>query len=230
MVILQAHDLVKTYQNGSTKIRALDKISFAVQEGDLTVILGKSGSGKSTLLDTIGGIEKPDSGEVMINGHSLYRQKEAERARLRNQAVGYIFQAFNLIDEFTVLENIRLPQDIRGRAYDMELEEKIFSGLEIKPRLNFYPGQLSGGERQRVAIARALLMRPQIVLADEPTGNLDSYNSRQFMEFVKKANAELRQAFVIVTHDLEWLEIAAKVYYMKDGRLEEYDENKSSFI
>lgn len=224
MEILKAQNVIKTYQTNDIIVRAVDNVSFTVDLGDLTVILGKSGSGKSTLLNVIGGIEKPDSGEVFINGKALYKLKEAERARIRSAYVGYIFQNFNLIDELTVLENIRLPLDINGISYNVPFEEKIFSTLEINTRLNFYPEQLSGGERQRVAIARALLMKPQIVLADEPTGNLDSKTGRQFIDLVEKSNKELGQTFVIVTHDHAWLEIAKKVYYVKDGHLGEHNE------
>lgn len=166
--ILETRHLVKTYKNGSTVVHALDDVSFSISQGDLAVILGKSGSGKSTLLDTIGGIEKPDQGEVLLNGISLYELRENERANIRSSCIGYIFQTFNLIEELTALENIRLPQDICGRTYEKQLEQDICTMLEIEARLHFYPDQLSGGERQRVAIARALLMKPQIVLADEP--------------------------------------------------------------
>jgi len=224
--ILETRHLVKTYKNGSTVVHALDDVSFSISQGDLAVILGKSGSGKSTLLDTIGGIEKPDQGEVLLNGISLYELRENERANIRSSCIGYIFQTFNLIEELTALENIRLPQDICGRTYEKQLEQDICSMLEIEARLYFYPDQLSGGERQRVAIARALLMKPQIVLADEPTGNLDSGTARQFMEFVRRSNAELGQTFVVVTHDKSWLDIAKTVYWMKDGSLEEYEENE----
>lgn len=230
MIILKANNLFKTYKNGDVGVTALNDVCLSVEQGDLIVIIGKSGSGKSTLLDSIGGIEKPDRGEVLIDGISLYGLKEAERAKTRSLYIGYIFQTFNLIDEFTVLQNVRLPLDISGKPYEPEFEEAIFSALDIKSRLKFYPNQLSGGERQRVAIARALLMRPKIVLADEPTGNLDSQNGQQFMELVKKANTEFNQTFVIVTHDLEWLKIAQKVYLMKDGTLGEYNENKSKFV
>lgn len=224
MEILKAQNIIKTYQTGHIIVRAVDDVSFSVESGDLTVILGKSGSGKSTLLNVIGGIEKPDSGEVFINGKALYQLREAERARLRSTYVGYIFQSFNLIDELTVLENIRLPLDLNGIRYNLPFEEMLFSTLEIDTRLNFYPGQLSGGERQRAAIARALLMKPRIVLADEPTGNLDSKTGRQLIDLVEKSNRELGQTFVIVTHDPAWLEIAKKVYYVKDGHLGEQNE------
>lgn len=224
MEILKAESIIKTYRTSDVVVRAANHISFTAEPGDLTVILGKSGSGKSTLLHVLGGIEKPDSGEVFINGRALYRLKEAERARIRNEYVGFIFQSFNLIDELTVLENIRLPLDIRGNRYDLAFEEKILSVLEMTSRLDFYPAQLSGGERQRAAIARALLMKPQIVLADEPTGNLDSQTARQFMQLVERSNGELGQTFVIVTHDHSWLEIAKKVYVITDGHLGEYHE------
>ncbi len=224
MEILKAENITKTYRANDVVVRAVDHISFTAEPGDLSVILGKSGSGKSTLLHVLGGIEKPDSGEVFINGKALYRLKEAERARVRSEYVGFVFQNFNLIDELTVLENIRLPSDIRGNRYDLSFEERILSVLEMTPRLDFYPAQLSGGERQRAAIARALLMKPQIVLADEPTGNLDSQTGRQFMQLVERSNRELGQTFVIVTHDHAWVEIAKNVYAISDGHLGEHHE------
>ncbi|MDO4267413.1 MAG: ABC transporter ATP-binding protein [Eubacteriales bacterium] len=223
-MLLEALNLSKTYKTSAISVHALRGVSFVAEPGDLTVILGKSGSGKSTFLDVIGGILEPDQGKVIFNGYSLYEETEEKRTELRRTGIGYIFQNFNLIDEFTVLENVRLPLDISGGSYDLEYEYKIFSMLGIENRVNFYPDQLSGGERQRTAIARALIMKPQLILADEPTGNLDSQTSRQFMDFVRLSNQELRQSFVVVTHDREWSEIAGRAYYMKDGCLEVYHE------
>lgn len=225
MRILEVQNVTKIYRSNEVAVKALDNVSLAVDRGDLIVILGKSGSGKSTLLNVMGGIENPDSGKIIINGISLYDLKEEKRVRIRSSYIGYVFQTFNLIEELTVLENVRLPLDISNRNYEKSFEQKIFSLLEIESRLKFYPNQLSGGERQRVAIARALLIKPQIVLADEPTGNLDSQSSKQFMEFVKKSCYEFGQTFVVVTHDDSWIKIAKKIYYVKDGCIgEEYYE------
>ena len=217
MIIMEVQNLIKTYKNHDIVVNAVNNVSFSVEQGDLLVILGKSGSGKSTLLDAMGGIAIPDNGKVIVDVVSLYDLSEEKRAAFRSSYIGYIFQSFNLIDEFTALENIRLPFDIHKKKYDEEFEKKICSMLGIESRLMFFPSQLSGGERQRVAIARALLMRPKIVLADEPTGNLDSLTSQQFIEFVEKSNIELGQTFVVVTHDESWMKIANKVYYVKDG-------------
>lgn len=217
MQIMEVQQLIKTYKNNEIVVHAVNNVSFSVQQGDLLVILGKSGSGKSTLLDIMGGIAVPDSGKVIVDGVSLYDLNERKRAAYRSSYIGYVFQSFNLIDEFTALENIRLPFDIHKKKYDKEFEKVICSMLGIESRLMFYPNQLSGGERQRIAIARALLMRPKIVLADEPTGNLDSRSSQQFMEFVEKSYVQFGQTYVVVTHDESWLKIAKKVYCVKDG-------------
>lgn len=157
---------------------------------------------------------------MLLDGKNLYALSEKERARIRNQKCGFIYQNFNLINELSVINNIRLPFDIAGKPYNTKREKELLDVLDLGKRRNFYPTQLSGGERQRTAVARALLMEPSIILADEPTGNLDLESGNKLMAFVKRTNREQGQTYVIVTHDLEWLKIAHTVYRMSDGRLE----------
>ncbi len=216
--ILSAVSISKTYKSGTSSVPALQKNDFSVGKGEIAVIIGKSGSGKSTFLNILGGLMPPDTGEVLVDGKSLYKLNESARAAFRSVKIGFVFQSFNLIDELSVINNIRLPFDILKRPYNTEKEKELFSQLEIEHRLNFYPDRLSGGERQRVAIARALLMEPDIILADEPTGNLDSASTKAVMDFIRK-NKNNGQACIIVTHDTEWTKIATSVYRMTDGIL-----------
>lgn len=216
--ILSANSISKTYRSGTDKVIALKKNDFFISKGEIAVIIGKSGSGKSTLLNILGGLMPPDTGKILVEGKSLYNMKESDRADYRSHKVGFVFQSFNLIDELSIIDNIRLPFDISKRPYNKTKEKELFAQLEIEHRLNFYPDQLSGGERQRVAIARALLMQPDIILADEPTGNLDSVSTKAVMNFVSK-NDNNGQAYIIVTHDTEWTKIATTVYRMTDGIL-----------
>lgn len=216
---LEAKGISKKFQSGMQEVNVLKKVDFAVCEGEIVVIIGKSGSGKSTFLNVVGGLLKPEEGEVYLDGESLYDKKEGERTKMRSKRIGFIFQNFNLVNELSVLNNIRLPFDIAKMAYEKEDEKEIIDMLGIQERLLFYPEQLSGGERQRVAIARALLVRPSIILADEPTGNLDFEAGKKLMEFVERTNRERKQSYIIVTHDLEWEKIAHKVFQMIDGEL-----------
>jgi len=219
--ILVANNIYKSYKSKNIQVHAVNGISLEINQGDIIVILGKSGSGKSTLLNILGGIDTPDSGDVIVDGDSLYTLSEDKRTSVRSEKIGFIFQNYNLINELTALENIRLPFDILNKPYDLEYEEDLFAMLEIKERLSFYPQQLSGGERQRFAICRALLQRPAIVLADEATGNIDSKASIRFMQYVKESNEKYNQTYVIVTHDKNWTSVAHKTLFMLDGKLNE---------
>ena len=217
--ILTAKNISKSYKIGNAQVHALKSTTLEIKKGEIVVVIGKSGSGKSTLLNVLGGLIVPDSGEVLLEGKNLYALSEKERARIRNQKCGFIYQNFNLINELSVINNIRLPFDIAGKPYNTKREKELLDILDLGKRRNFYPTQLSGGERQRTAVARALLMEPSIILADEPTGNLDLESGNKLMAFVKRTNREQGQTYVIVTHDLEWLKIAHTVYRMSDGRL-----------
>ena len=218
--ILTVKNISKSYKIGNAQVHALKSTTLEIKKGEIVVVIGKSGSGKSTLLNVLGGLIVPDSGEVLLDGKNLYTMSEKERARIRNQKCGFIYQNFNLINELSVINNIRLPFDIAGKPYNTKREKELLDVLDLGKRRNFYPTQLSGGERQRTAVARALLMEPSIILADEPTGNLDLESGNKLMAFVKRTNREQGQTYVIVTHDLEWLKIAHTVYRMSDGRLE----------
>lgn len=219
--ILIAENIVRTYSSGGQKVNAIKGINLTVMKGEIVIIVGRSGSGKTTFLNVLGGLLTPDSGNVLIRGKSLYKLSEKERAAIRNKEYGFVFQNMNLINELSVLNNIRLPYDIASKYYDIELERKVLKMLGLEKRVKFYPEQLSGGEKQRVAIARALLMNPKIILADEPTGNLDGESRKNFMNFVMKNNEKYQQTFLIVTHDIEWKKIAHRVYTMDDGKLYE---------
>ena len=220
--ILEAKQISKTFWLGETKVEALNHVDWAVDEGEIVAIVGKSGAGKTTLLNILGGLEIPDSGNVKIDGMSLYDGvSDNKRTEIRREKIGYVFQTFCLIDEIRVLENIRLPFDIQNKSYDLEYEKQLISMLQLEKKLRYYPHKLSGGERQRVAIARALLMKPSIILADEPTGNLDSETGGQFMKYLYECRERLGQTFVIVTHDLEIANQADRKITVKDGKLME---------
>lgn len=220
-MILYAEQISKTYQSGKIAIQALKPSTLAIEPGTVNVVMGRSGSGKSTLLKVLGGLSQTDSGRVVLDGQSIYDLNESRLAGLRGRKVGFVFQDFNLISEMSALQNIRLPFDINRLPYDLAAEEELFELLRLKNRLNFYPDQLSGGERQRVAIARALLLKPSLVLADEPTGNLDYETAKSVVDFFQRCNQQRRQTMIIVTHDSEWLRIAGRIFTMKDGFLTE---------
>lgn len=220
--VLEAKQVSKTFWLGDTKVEALNQVNLEVNEGEVVAIVGKSGAGKTTLLNILGGLEVPDSGDVIINQKSLYNGvSDDKRTEIRREQIGYVFQTFCLIDEIRVLENIRLPFDIQNKPYDLEYEKQLISLLQLEKKLRYYPHKLSGGERQRVAIARALLMKPSIILADEPTGNLDSETGGQFMQYLYECREKLGQTFVIVTHDLEIANQADRKVTVKDGKLME---------
>ncbi|MGN0397948.1 MAG: ABC transporter ATP-binding protein [Candidatus Fimimorpha sp.] len=220
--ILEARQISKTFHLGETKVEALDQVDLSINEGEVVAIVGKSGAGKTTLLNILGGLEIPDSGDVIVDGESLYDGINDNRhTEIRREKIGYIFQTFCLIDEIRVLENIRLPFDIQNKAYDLDYEQQLISMLQLEKKMRYYPHKLSGGERQRVAIARALLMKPAIVLADEPTGNLDSETGNQFMGYLYECRERFGQTIIIVTHDMEIANQADRKIIVKDGNLVE---------
>lgn len=203
-------------------MEALDQVDLSINEGEVVAIVGKSGAGKTTLLNILGGLEIPDSGDVIVDGESLYDGiNDNRRTEIRREKIGYIFQTFCLIDEIRVLENIRLPFDIQNKAYDLDYEQQLISMLQLEKKMRYYPHKLSGGERQRVAIARVLLMKPAIVLADEPTGNLYSETGNQFMGYLYECRERFGQTIIIVTHDMEIANQADRKIIVKDGNLVE---------
>lgn len=218
--ILTARQISKLYHSGTTPVLALDQVNCDIEEGEFLAITGPSGAGKSTLLNILAGLDKPDQGSVVIADISIYDISEAKLARFRNRKIGYIFQAYNLLGSMTVIENCRLPQNIAGIRPDKLLENKVFDQLGLSPRLHFYPDQLSGGEQQRVAIARAVLMHPILIIADEPTGNLDSSNSQQFMNLMREMNRTFGQTLIMVTHDSRLASQADRFISIRDGRIE----------
>jgi putative ABC transport system ATP-binding protein len=217
--VLQASNICKNYYSNSVKVEALKPTNLNISVGSINVFFGRSGSGKSTLLKVLGGLLKPDDGQVLIEEQSIYLLSETCRTHLRSLKAGFVFQEFNLINELSVINNIRLPFDINDLPYDLRSEDEIISMLDLEKRLHFYPDQLSGGERQRTAIARALLMKPSLIFADEPTGNLDVDSGKSVMDFVETSNRQRNQTYIIVTHDVEWLKIAHHVFKMSDGNL-----------
>lgn len=216
--IIQAKGLKKVYRQGDINITAIDIDELNIKKGEITSIIGKSGSGKSTLLHLLGGMDVPTQGEVIINGMNLYAKKSAI-SRIRFSTVGFVFQEFNLIPELTVIENIRLPLEIMNCPYDKEYEKIIVDMLELTDRLSFYPKQLSGGQKQRTAIARALIMKPAVVLADEPTGSVDQLSGHKLMEYIENSNRDFQQTYVIVTHDSEVASYSHNQIYIEDGRI-----------
>lgn len=217
---LEAVSVSKKYKSQNVVVHALKETSISINKGEIVVIIGKSGSGKSTLLNVLGGLIKPDTGKVLLSDKSIYDISEKERAYIRNTQCGFVYQSFNLLNELNVINNIRLPFDIAGKSYDTKKEKELLSVLGLTKREHFFPEQLSGGERQRVAIARSLLMEPSIILADEPTGNLDVNSGKALMDLIVDSNKNRNQTYIIVTHDLEWLKVAHTVYRMSDGVLQ----------
>lgn len=218
-LILETKQVSKLYHSGSTPVLALDQVTCSVKKGSFFAITGPSGAGKSTLLNVMAGLEKPDHGSVVIAGIPIYTLSESRLARFRNRQIGYIFQAFNLVRSMNILDNCRLPQYIAGLKPDLAFEKEVFDQLGLNARLTFFPDELSGGEQQRAAIARAVLMRPALVIADEPTGNLDSKNSQHFMNLIRQMNAQFGQTLVLVTHDLDLASQADRIISLHDGRI-----------
>ena len=217
--VVQTLSLTKIFMQGTCRIKAADNINLSISNGELVAILGKSGSGKTTLLNLIGGIEVPSSGKIQISGVDISTIKESRFTRFRGKNIGYIFQNYRLIDELNVQDNIRVVQYINNWDYDEKHEKNIIDLLEIGNILKARPFQLSGGQQQRVAIARALIGKPSIVLADEPTGNLDNNMSKEIIGLFKEFNSKLGQTFIIVTHDLDIADQCNRVITIEDGKI-----------
>ena len=220
MEVLKAENLKKVYKLENEVVEALKGISFSLRRGEMIALMGPSGSGKSTLLHLLGGIDKPTEGKVLINGKDIFALDEKKLAVFRNRHIGFVFQFHYLLPEFSVLENVMLPMQIYSRGGEDRAKE-ILRLLGLEHRLNHKPAQISGGEQQRVAIARAVINEPDIILADEPTGNLDSKNAHRVMEIFTEMNHKKNVSIVIATHDREIAEYCSKIVYLKDGNIED---------
>lgn len=217
--ILRVENLTKIYGEGENAVRALDGVSFSVQKGEFVAVMGASGSGKSTLLHLLGGVDRPTAGKVYVGGVDVYAQKEEELAVFRRRKVGLIYQFYNLIPVLTVEENMTLPVLMDGRSVNQKRVEELLDILKLKDRRGYLPGQLSGGQQQRVSIGRALMNAPAVVLADEPTGNLDSGNSREIVELLKYSNRIYDQTMIMITHDEDIALQADRLIELADGRI-----------
>ena len=219
MEILRAENLTKIYGTGENQVVALDHVSFSVNKGEFLAIIGPSGSGKSTLLHILGGVDTPTSGKVYMEGTDVYAQKEEQLAIFRRRQVGLIYQFYNLIPVLNVVENMTLPVRMDGRPVNKEHLNELLEILSLKGRENHLPNQLSGGQQQRVSIGRALMNAPAVVLADEPTGNLDSKNSQEIVELLKYSNQKFNQTLIVITHDENIALQAARIIAIEDGKI-----------
>ncbi len=225
MELLKVESLSKTYGTGSASVQALKNVSFSVSRGEFTAIIGESGSGKSTLLNIIGGLDNPTSGKVFIDGKDIFSLPEKELTVYRRRNIGFIFQAFNLVPELTVEQNIMFPVLLDYGKPDPEYMEELLDILHLTARRSHLPGQLSGGQQQRTAIGRALFTRPSLILADEPTGNLDSGNSREVIDLLKKTSAKYRQTILLITHNPSIARAADRVLSVSDGVVTDMGRN-----
>lgn len=224
--MLKVENLKRYYKTNDVEVRALDGVSFEVEKGEFISIIGASGSGKSTLLHLLGGLDYPTSGKVLIDGADIYSLKDDERTIFRRRNIGFVFQAYNLLPMLNVYENIIIPFGLDGDKVDEKYVNSIIDILEISDQKNKMPNELSGGQQQRVAIARALVTKPSIILADEPTGNLDSKSSPQVVYLLKKINKELGNTILMITHDDAVAQAAERTLRIEDGRLVEKNESQ----
>ena len=212
-------NLSKTYGKGENKVVAIDNVSFSVQKGEFVAFVGASGSGKSTLLHLIGGVDRPTSGKVFIDGKDIYQMSDDNLAIFRRRQVGLIYQFYNLIPILNVEENITLPCDLDNKKVDKQKLDALLKNLGLDSRRKHLPNELSGGQQQRTSIGRAIITNPSIILADEPTGNLDSKASDEIVNLLKKSNKELNQTIIMITHNMEIAKIADRVLEIEDGRI-----------
>ena len=219
MEIVEVQDLCKTYGMGEAKVEALKHVSFTLQKGEFAAVIGESGSGKSTLLNCIGALDVPTGGQIMIDGRNLFAMREEERTIFRRRNIGFIFQAFNLVPELTVEQNIIFPMLLDYQKPDKTYLEELLAVLNLKERRNHLPSQLSGGQQQRAAIGRALIARPSLILADEPTGNLDTQNSSEVIALLKEASRKYKQTIIMITHNRSIAQTADRVLQVSDGEL-----------
>ena len=219
MHLIEVKDLTKHYGSGENTVRALDGVTFSVEKGQFVAIIGPSGSGKSTLLHILGAVDRPSSGSVFVDGVDVFTQNEDQLAAFRRRQVGLIYQFYNLIPVLNVTENISLPLLLDGKRVDPERLDDLIRTLGLEGRQTHLPNELSGGQQQRVSIGRALISDPAVVLADEPTGNLDSKNSREIIELLKLSNRKYGQTLIVITHDERIAKQADRVIAMEDGRI-----------
>ena len=219
MEILKVENLTKVYGSGNNKVVALDNVSFSVEKGEFVSIVGASGSGKSTLLHLLGGVDRPTSGKVLINDTDIFKMNDDELAIFRRRQVGLIYQFYNLIPILNVRENIILPLELDNKKVSDDEVDNLIKMLGLDKRSKHLPNELSGGEQQRTSIGRALITRPAIVLADEPTGNLDTKASEEIVSLLKKSNKEMKQTIIMITHNLELAKVADKIIEIADGRI-----------
>ncbi len=219
MTILETRDLKKYYGSGDTQVKALDGVDLSIQQGEFVAIVGTSGSGKSTLLHMLGGLDRPTSGTVTVDGKDIFALKDEALTIFRRRKVGFVFQSYNLVPVLSVWENIVLPVELDGRNVDEAYVEEVIATLGLEKKLRNLPGQLSGGQQQRVAIARALAAKPAILLADEPTGNLDSRTSQDVLGLMKVTGQKFGQTMVMITHNEEIAQMAHRIVRIEDGRI-----------
>ena len=220
MGILESKDLCKTYGSGENEVKALDHVSINIEDGEFISIVGTSGSGKSTLLNMLGGLDRPDSGIVNISGKQIFSMSDEELTIFRRRNIGFIFQNYNLVPVLNVYENIVLPIELDGSEADKDYVNTVINTLGIGNKLSSMPNMLSGGQQQRVAIARALAYKPAIILADEPTGNLDSHTSMDVISLLKDTSCEFNQTIVMITHNEEIAVMADRIIRIEDGKVE----------
>lgn len=222
MNLLEVNSVSKTYGRGETAVKALKAVSFSVPKGEFVAVVGESGSGKSTLLNMLGALDTPTSGKVLIDGKDIFAMKESELTVFRRRNIGFIFQAFNLIPELTVEQNMIFPVLLDYQKPNQKYLEELLEVLNLKERRHHLPSQLSGGQQQRVAIGRALITRPSLILADEPTGNLDSQNSREVIALLKEASKKYEQTIIMITHNRGIAQTADRILEVSDGCLTDF--------
>lgn len=222
MNLLEVNNICKTYGSGETAVHALKKVSFSVPKGEYVAIVGESGSGKSTLLNMIGALDTPTSGKVTIGGRDIFSMNDRKLTVFRRRNIGFIFQAFNLIPELTVEQNIIFPVLLDYQKPDQKYLEELLTVLNLKERRNHLPSQLSGGQQQRAAVGRALITRPSLILADEPTGNLDTQSSREVIALLKEASKKYEQTIIMITHNRSIAQSADRVLQVSDGVLADF--------
>ena len=219
MEIVRVEKLSKVYGKDNTKVVALDNVSFSVEQGEFVAIVGASGSGKSTLLHLLGGVDRPTSGKVFIGGKNIYELNDDKLAIFRRREVGLIYQFYNLIPILNVQENITLPLELDNRKAEPDKLNNLIKLLGLQNRKNHLPNELSGGQQQRVSIGRALITHPSVVLADEPTGNLDSKSSDEIISLLKRSNEEYKQTIIMITHNMELAKVADRIIVLEDGHI-----------